>query len=117
MRRVRIVAGVVLALGLSATAAQARLEGKFRDTFIAGAQKSCLQKQKSDALNSGISESLLQGFCTCYSARIAEAITADQLALSYGDLQKGAMPDWMKSEAAEASKYCLSNLRNYVKSN
>ena len=53
MRGMGVVAGVVV-LGLSATTAEAKMEGKFRDSFVRGARNSCLTKQKSDAVNAQI---------------------------------------------------------------
>lgn len=115
MRRMRIVAGVVIALGLSATAAQAKLEGKFRDGFVRGAQDSCLKKQKADAVNSQISENLLVGYCTCAASYIADNANTDDMLLAAGDISRGNPPAWLTDLGKQATRYCVTNLRSYVK--
>jgi hypothetical protein len=117
MRRIWVVAGVLIALGLSATAAQAKLEGKFRNDFVRGARGSCLTKQKADASNSQISESLLVAYCACTASYIADNSKADDMLLAAGDVSHGDAPEWLKDLGKQATTYCIANLRNYVKSN
>jgi hypothetical protein len=114
MRRMGIVAGVILALGLSATSAQARLEGQFRDGFVRGAHDSCLTKQKGAAVNSQISESLLEGYCTCSANFIADNATADKMLLAAGDIQRGSPPAWLAELGKQATTFCIAHLRDYV---
>jgi hypothetical protein len=116
MRRLGVVAGVILALGLSATAAQARLEGPFRDGFVRGAQDSCLKKQKDAAANSQISENLLAGYCGCSANFIADNSTADKMLLAAGDIQRGSPPTWLADLGKQATKFCIAHLRDYVPS-
>ena len=117
MRRMWCVAGVLIALGLSATAAQARLEGKFREGFVRGARNSCLTKQKADAANSQISEPLLVAYCACTADYIADNSKADDMLLAAGDISHGDPPEWLKDLGKQATTYCVANLRSYVKSN
>ncbi len=117
MRWMRVVAGVAVAFGLSATGAQAKLEGKFREGFVRGARDTCLTKQKSDAANSQISENLLDGYCTCTASYIADNSKADDMLLAAGDIQRGSPPAWLADLAKQATRYCVANLRDYVKSN
>ena len=116
MRRAGVVAGVILALGLSATGAQARLEGPFRDGFVRGAQDSCLKKQKGEAVNAQISDSLLSAYCTCSADFVADNSTADKMLLAAGDIQRGTPPAWLADLSKQAAKYCIANLRDYAKS-
>jgi hypothetical protein len=116
MRRMGVVAGVILALGLSATSAEAKLEGAFRDGFVRGAQDSCMKRQKGAAENAQISDVLLNGYCSCTSNYIADRSTADKMLLAAGDVQNGAPPAWLVDLGKEATKYCIANLRAYVKS-
>jgi hypothetical protein len=117
MRSIKVIAGVVIALGLSATAAQARLEGQFREAFVRTAQDSCLRKQKSAAVNAQISENLLAAYCTCAAGYMADNANADQLVLANGDISRGTPPAWMTDLSKQATRYCITNIRDYVKSN
>ena len=117
MRSVWVVAGVVIALGLSATAAQARLEGQFRVAFVRGAEDSCLKKQRGAAVNAQISDNLLAAYCTCAADYIADNADTDQLVLANGDINRGKPPAWMTALAKQATQYCINNLKDYVTSN
>ncbi len=117
MRRVGLAAMAAVVLGLSATGAEAKLEGKFRDGFVRGARESCLTKQKSDAANSQISENLLAGYCSCTASYMADNAKADDMLLAAGDMQRGNPPAWLTALGKEATRYCVANLRDYVKSN
>jgi len=116
MRRGVVVAGVILALGLSATAAQAKLEGPFRDGFVRGAQDSCLKSQKGQPANAQISAPLLSGYCTCSANFIADNSTPDKMLLAAGDIQRGSPPAWLADLSKEAAKFCVVHLRDYVPS-
>jgi hypothetical protein len=115
MRRTGVVAGVILALGLSATSAEAKLEGPFRDGFVRGAEDSCLKSQKDAPANGQISENLLAGYCTCSANFIADNSTPDKMLLAAGDIQRGSPPAWLADLGKQAAKYCIANLRDYVK--
>jgi hypothetical protein len=117
MRSVRIIAGVLVALGLSATAAQAKLEGEFRTGFVRSAQASCLKKQRAAAVNAQLSDSLLVAYCTCTADYVAENADANQMVLSGGDISRGIMPAWLADMGKQATRYCVANIKDYVKSN
>lgn len=114
MSRCLALAGAVLTLAW-ATSAQARLDGQLRDTFTGSALKSCFAKQKTMPVNTGISDNLLTGYCTCIGDYVADRVTADQLVLATGDIKRGAPPSWLVDLTKEASDYCLANIKDYVK--
>jgi hypothetical protein len=117
MRRMGLALVAAVTLGLTASGAQAKMEGKFRDGFVRGARNSCLAKQKTEAANSQISENLLDGYCTCAANYMADNAKPDDMMLAAGDVQRGNPPAWLADLSKQASRYCVTNLRDYVKAN
>lgn len=115
MRWMAIVAAAAVTLGLSATGAQAKLEGKFRDGFVRGARDSCLTKQKGEAANPQISKNLIEGCCNCTADFMADNSKADDMLLAAGDIQRGNPPAWLMDLGKQAAGYCVADLSAYVK--
>ena len=117
MRWMELVAVAAVVLGLSATAEPSWRANSHAD-FVRGARNSCLTKQKSEAANSQISRKpAWPATAPVLAGYIADNSKADDLLLAAGDLQRGNPPAWLADLSKEATRYCVANLRDYVKSN
>jgi hypothetical protein len=112
--RPRLLLFASLVLAVSATGAQAKLEGRLRDNVIASGEASCLKKQLSSPENTGLSPKVLGAYCECKMTYIADNIEADQLVLIYSAIKDGApKPRWLTDLFKSSTGYCLRNLSSY----
>jgi hypothetical protein len=94
--------------------ARAEIVGPMREAFVNAATKSCVDTQKKNAANAGISDNVIAAYCTCTVNYIADRVTPDQVMLAAEPVSKGSAPSWMSDYAVAGSKYCLVNLSKFL---
>ena len=113
------LAACALTISVSATSADAKLDGAYRSQYVSSGQKACLEKQAADPVNAGVDRARLSAFCLCKMNYIADHVTEAQLIADHKLVQNGGSQQAVSVSAALAtlieagSAYCAANDSKY----
>ena len=105
---------LALVLGMTVGPVRAQISGDLRESFTRSFKASCLVAQKANGGDRDLSDNLLQQYCACNAAFIAERVTTDELAAAAAPAKRGMVPSWFTERAKAASSYCSEDLSKYA---
>jgi hypothetical protein len=82
-----ILAACALTMSVSATSADAKLDGAYRSQYVSSGQKACLEA--AGPVDAGRDRARLSAFCRCKMNYIADHVTEAQLTASHKLVQAG----------------------------
>ena len=109
-RAVSLAAAAALAGALIGGSADARIEGPWRETIIAGAEGAC---QARAAQSSVISADMAHAYCSCVTEYVVDNTTVGELRQSYAGVAPGTQPPVMMRLLKSGLQYCLLNVKQY----